>query len=125
MIDIFMTITDTSIGRMMGWAALEGGLSADTFGPSPALGQVVSIIEREAVQHGREIPAEDARVLAAFLEVAALGWRLFRSIGLTAAGVDPSTDADERVTSWLRVLARSVVVDEARSEPHQPSTDGA
>nr|MDT0667429.1 hypothetical protein [Micromonospora sp. DSM 115978] len=86
-IKIMMEVPGSSIGRMMGWAALEGDYPADVFGHSPALDQVVSVMMKEARQQGRELPEEQARLLAAFVQVTALGWRLFRSIGIAAAGV--------------------------------------
>ncbi|MBL7496385.1 helix-turn-helix transcriptional regulator [Frankia sp. CNm7] len=110
-VDIFLTIADGSIGRIMGWAALEGGYSVDgVFGHSPAQDQVAGIISREARQHDHEVPDEEARVFAAFLQVVALGWRLFRPIGLATAGVDPAAvDADALVTKWLHLLSDAVV----------------
>jgi AcrR family transcriptional regulator len=113
-VDIFLTIADGSIGRIMGWVALEGGYSADVFGPSPALRQVAGIIARDARAHGHEVPDDDARVFAAFLQLVALGWRLFRPIGLAIADVDPTAvDADALVTKWLHLLSDAVV----RGEP--------
>ncbi|MBL7489956.1 helix-turn-helix transcriptional regulator [Frankia sp. AgB1.9] len=109
-VDIFLTIADDSIGRIMGWVALEGGYSADVFGPSPALSQVAGIVARDARAHGNEVPDEEARVFAAFLQLVALGWRLFRPIGLSIADVDATAvDADALVTKWLHLLADTVV----------------
>ncbi|ONH58954.1 hypothetical protein CcI49_19785 [Frankia sp. CcI49] len=50
-IDIFLT-ADDSVGRIMGWAALEGD-PVDVFGPSPGLAQVASMMVRAARQDGR------------------------------------------------------------------------
>ncbi|ONH21746.1 TetR family transcriptional regulator [Pseudofrankia asymbiotica] len=121
-IDIFLTTSDGSIGRIMGWAALEGGYSADVFGHSPAQDQVAGIISREAHQHDREVPDDEARVFAAFLQVVALGWRLFRPIGLATAGVDPATvDADEMVTRWLHLLSDAFVHGQPTTSPAPPA----
>ncbi|MDT3441532.1 MULTISPECIES: TetR/AcrR family transcriptional regulator [unclassified Pseudofrankia] len=121
-VDIFLTTADGSIGRIMGWAALEGGYSADVFGPSPALEQVAGIISREARQHEREVPDEEARVFAAFLLVVSLGWRLFRPIGLATAGVDPTmVDADAMVTKWLHLLSEAFVLGQPAASPAPPA----
>ncbi|KPM52063.1 TetR family transcriptional regulator [Frankia sp. CcI49] len=106
-IDIFLT-ADDSVGRIMGWAALEGD-PADVFGPSPGLQQVASMMVRAARQDGLDLPEDEARLLAAFLQVVALGWRLFGSIGLTGAGVEATSDVDRRVREWMRTLVESVV----------------
>lgn len=121
-ISLFMTLPDDSIGRIMGWAALEGDYPAGVFGHSPALDQVASMMIREARQDGRAMPEEEARVLAAFIQVVALGWRLFRGIGLAAAGVEASADADRRVIGWLQMLAESVVHGQASDSVPAPAT---
>jgi AcrR family transcriptional regulator len=120
-IDIFMTTPDDSIGRIMGWAALEGDHPASVFGHSPALDQVTAVMVRQAERAGRTMPDDEARLLAAFLQVVALGWRLFRSIGLAGAGVDATTDADRQITAWLQELADSVV----HGHPTEPVTPPA
>jgi hypothetical protein len=53
------------------------------------------------------VPTEEDRLLAAFLLVTTMAWRLFKPIGLTSAGLDPAPDPerDEKVTEWLRQLA--------------------
>lgn len=116
-IDIFLT-ADDSVGRIMGWAALEGD-PADVFGPSPGLQQVASMMVRAAQQQGLDLPDDEARLLAAFLQVIALGWRLFGSIGLIGAGVRQTSDVDRRVREWMRTLVESVVRGEAEEEPRQ------
>lgn len=120
-VDIMMSVPDYSIGRIMGWAALEGDLPGDVFGHSPALDQVTAIIMREAAQHGREPSEEEARVLAAFIQVTALGWRLFRQIGLAAADAEAIADTDRQATAWLQMLAESVVRGDQTKDQAPPS----
>ncbi|MBX6389276.1 MAG: TetR/AcrR family transcriptional regulator, partial [Frankia sp.] len=125
-IDLFLAVPDDSIGRIMGWAALEGGYSADVFGPSPAQERIVSIIQQEAAANGRPMPAEEARILAAFLQVVALGWRLFRSIGMTTANVPAhaAADADRYVAGWLHQLTELVLRPGAPAEESRPGAPG-
>lgn len=119
-IALIMSLPDEhQIGRMIGWAALEGAYPGDVLGRSPALEHVARFARDESTRRGGEMADddEDARLFAAVLLVVALGWRLFRPIGLTSAGLDPSapTDYDERVTSWLQQLAHIVI--EGDDEP--------
>ena len=102
-----MSAPGTSIGRIMAWAVLEGGYPADVLGPSPALVHVAKLIGGHAAGEPVESPGDDDRLLAAFLLVATMAWRLFSPIGLTSAGLDPVPDSsrDEQVTQWLRQLA--------------------
>jgi hypothetical protein len=68
--------------------------------------QVAGIIAREARQHDRGLPEEEARVFAAFLVVATLGWRLFHPIALAISSVDhTAVDAEAIVTRWLNLMA--------------------
>jgi len=113
-IDLLMNMPAgrNNVGRMMGWTALEGAYPADVFGPSPALEQVAALMRREAAANGHEMPDDEARLLAAFLLVTSLGWRLFRPIGLTSAGLDAGEDhvgRDKQITEWLQQLTQLVI----------------
>lgn len=108
-IALMMSLPDEhQVGRMIGWAALEGAYPSDVLGRSPALEHVARLVENESGRREGSEADDDARLFAAFMLVVALGWRLFRPIGLTSAGLDPSApnDYDERLTSWLQQLAR-------------------
>jgi TetR/AcrR family transcriptional regulator, repressor for neighboring sulfatase len=106
-IGALMSAPGTSIGRIMAWAVLEGDYPADVLGPSPALEHVARLIAGHAAGGPPAAPGDDDRLLAAFLLVATMAWRLFSPIGLTSAGLDPAPDParDEKVTEWLRQLA--------------------
>jgi AcrR family transcriptional regulator len=110
-VSALMSAPDTSIGRIMAWAVLEGGYPADVLGPSPALEHVARLIAGHAAGAPPADPGDDDRLLAAFLLVTAMAWRLFSPIGLTSAGLDPAPDParDEKVTEWLRQLAATIV----------------
>jgi AcrR family transcriptional regulator len=109
-VSAFMSAPGTSMGRIMAWAVLEGGYPADVLGPSPALEHVARLIAGHDTGGPSADPGDDDRLLAAFLLVAAMAWRLFSPIGLTSAGLDPSPDPgrDEKVTAWLRQLATTI-----------------
>jgi AcrR family transcriptional regulator len=102
-----MSVPRTSIGRIMAWAMLEGDYPADVLGPSPALEHIARLIAGHPGGGPSAEPADDDRLLAAFLLVTAMAWRLFSPIALTSAGLDPASDPvkDEKVTEWLRQLA--------------------
>jgi AcrR family transcriptional regulator len=102
-VSALMSAPGTSMGRIMAWAVLEGGYPADVLGPSPALEHVARLIAGGP----QAAPRDDDRLLAAFLLVTAMAWRLFSPIGLTSAGLDPAPDParDDKVTDWLRQLA--------------------
>jgi TetR/AcrR family transcriptional regulator, repressor for neighboring sulfatase len=102
-----MTIPRTSIARIMAWAVLEGDYPADVLGPSPALEHIAKVIAGHATGGPPTAPTEEDRLLAAFLLVTTMAWRLFKPIGLTSAGLDPAFDPkrDEKVTEWLQQLA--------------------
>jgi AcrR family transcriptional regulator len=85
-----MSSPGMSMGRIMAWAVLEGDYPADVLGPSPALEHVARLIAGRAVGEPTADPDDDARLLAAFLLVATMAWRLFSPIGLTSAGLDRS-----------------------------------
>lgn len=106
-VDALMSAPGTSIGRIMAWAILEGDYPADVLGPSPALEHVARLIGGHTADEPVTSPGDDDRLLAAFVLVATMAWRLFSPIGLTSAGLDPAPDPsrDERVTEWLRQLA--------------------
>lgn len=109
---LIMALPDEhQVGRMIGWAALEGAYPGDVLGRSPALEHVARLVESQSVHRDGSTADEDARLFAAVLLVVALGWRLFRPIGLTSAGLDPSApnDYDDRLTSWLQQLARLAI----------------
>jgi TetR/AcrR family transcriptional regulator, repressor for neighboring sulfatase len=109
-IGVLMSAPGTSIGRIMAWAVLEGEYPADVLGPSPALEHIARVIAGHAAGGQPADPGDDDRLLAAFLLVAAMAWRLFSPIGLTSAGLDPAPDPvrDEKVTEWLRQLAARI-----------------
>jgi AcrR family transcriptional regulator len=106
-ITALMSIPGTSIARIMAWAVLEGDYPADVLGPSPALEHIAKVIAGHATGGPPTVPTEEDRLLAAFLLVTTMAWRLFKSIGLTSAGLDPAPDPtrDEKVTEWLQQLA--------------------
>ncbi len=106
-----MTIPGTSTARLMAWTALDGSYPADVLGPSPALEHIAEVIAGEATGGSSTEPREQDRLLAAFLLVASMGWRLFQSIGLTSAGLDPAPDPerDEQITEWLRQFAAMII----------------
>jgi AcrR family transcriptional regulator len=106
-ITALMDVPDNSIGRIMAWAVLEGDYPGDVLGPSPAAEHIAEVIAGHATGGPPTKPTDDDRLMAAFLIVAMLGWRLFQSIGLTSAGLDPAPDPerDRKVTEWLQELA--------------------
>jgi AcrR family transcriptional regulator len=109
-ITALMTNPRTSIARIMAWAVLEGDYPADVLGPSPALEHIAKVIAAHATG-GPTAPAEEDRLLAAFLLVTTMAWRLFKPIGLTSAGLDPALDPkarDQKVTEWLQQLATMI-----------------
>jgi hypothetical protein len=105
----------------MAWAVLEGGYPADVLGSSPAVDHIARVIAGHPTGEPPADPAEDDRLLAAFLMVTAMGWRLFSSIGLTSAGLDPSPDParDEKVTQWMQQLATLI------AGPSSPGQEGS
>jgi TetR/AcrR family transcriptional regulator, repressor for neighboring sulfatase len=104
-----MSVPDNSIARIMAWAVLDGDYPADVFGPSPALEHIAEVIAGHRKGRSPSKPREDERLMAAFLLVTMLGWRLFQSIGLTSAGLDPAPDPkrDRIIIEWLEQLASS------------------
>jgi TetR/AcrR family transcriptional regulator, repressor for neighboring sulfatase len=104
-----MSVPDDSIARIMAWAILDGDYPADVFGRSPALEHIAEVIAGHRNGGRPSEPREDERLMAAFLLVTMLGWRLFQSIGLTSAGLDPAADPDRDriVTGWIERLASS------------------
>jgi AcrR family transcriptional regulator len=106
-ITALMSNPRNSIARIMAWAVLEGDYPADVLGPSPALEHIAKVIAGHATGGPPTVPTEEDRLLAAFLLVTTMAWRLFKSIGLTSAGLDPAPDPrrDEKVTEWLQQLA--------------------
>jgi AcrR family transcriptional regulator len=120
-----MTNPRTSTARIMAWAVLDGGYPADVLGPSPAVDHIARIIAGHATGGPPADPAvlpdptEEDRLLAAFLIVTAMGWRLFSSIGLTSAGLDPAPDParDEQVTLWMQELATHIARRPADGNP--------
>jgi AcrR family transcriptional regulator len=85
---MLMTFGDGTTARLVAWAALGGTQSQDLFRDSPALDVLARLTVRDAAASGRDVTLEDARVLAALAMAVALGWRLFGSTALTAAGLD-------------------------------------
>jgi len=104
-----MSVPDDSIARIMGWAILDGDYPADVFGPSPALEHIAEVIAGHRDGGPPSEPREVDRLMAAFLLVTMLGWRLFQSIGLTSAGLDPAPDPqrDRIITDWIEQLVSS------------------
>jgi AcrR family transcriptional regulator len=85
---MLMTFGDGTTARLVAWAALGGTQSHDFFRDSPALDVLARLTVADAAASGRTLTLEDARVLAALAMTVALGWRLFGSTALTAAGLD-------------------------------------
>jgi len=85
---MLMTFGDGTTARLVAWAALGGAQSQDLFRDSPALDVLARLTVADAAASGRTVTLEDARVLAALAMTVALGWRLFGSVALTAAGLD-------------------------------------
>jgi AcrR family transcriptional regulator len=85
---MLMTFGDGTTARLVAWAALGGTESQDLFRDSPALDVLARLMVGDATAAGRDVSLEDARVLAALAMAVALGWRLFGSVALTAAGLD-------------------------------------
>jgi TetR/AcrR family transcriptional regulator, repressor for neighboring sulfatase len=104
-----MSVPDDSIARIMAWAILDGDYAADVFGRSPALEHIAGVIAGYRNGGPPSEPEEDDRLMAAFLLVTMLGWRLFQSIGLTSAGLDPAPDPDRDriINGWIEQLASS------------------
>lgn len=105
-----MTRPDASLGRIMAWVVLEGEYPADVLGPSPALNHIAEVIAGHATGGKPTAPTDDDRLMAAFLQVTALAWRHFQSIGLASAGLDtkPNKRRDEKVTAWLQQLGELI-----------------
>jgi AcrR family transcriptional regulator len=87
-VDLLMRRGDGTVARLIAWAALDGAGRGDVFGASPAVQLLADLAERDAAQRGTPITREQAQVFAALTMVTSLGWRLFGSIALTAAGLD-------------------------------------
>ncbi len=85
---MLMTFGDGTTARLVAWAALGPPQSQDLFRDSPALDVLARLMVSDAAASGRDVSLEDARVLAALAMTVALGWRLFGSVALTAAGLD-------------------------------------
>ncbi|HQV58148.1 MAG TPA: helix-turn-helix domain-containing protein [Ilumatobacteraceae bacterium] len=119
-----VTTGDSGIGRTMAWAALEGDYPADVFGQSAALDHIALLAAR---QRGTDVVGEDDRLLAGFLLMFALSWRLFSAIGLSSAGLN-SADAkrfEPRVLEWIQRFTETAVspADEPRPRPQSPPAD--
>jgi AcrR family transcriptional regulator len=108
---MLMAFGDGTTARLIGWAVLGGREEAEIFGNSPALEVLTSRLKADAAEHGTPLGDEDARVFAAFAMVTALGWRLFGTTALLAAGLDgggPDTYRGQ-VLSYLEALATNTV----------------
>jgi AcrR family transcriptional regulator len=106
---LLMTFGDGTTARLVGWAAMEGSQPAEAFRDSPALGVLARLMLADARAADVDLTADDARVFAALAMVIALGWRLFGSTALFAAGLDGSHPEryDETIGVYLEHLARA------------------
>jgi len=104
---LLMTFGDGTTARLIGWAALEGGRSAEVFRDSPALEVLTALMKADAKEAGTKLSNEDARVFVALAMVISLGWRLFATTALFAAGLDGSDPEryTEQVQGYLERLA--------------------
>jgi TetR/AcrR family transcriptional regulator, repressor for neighboring sulfatase len=107
---MLMTFGDGTTARLVAWAALGGTQSQDLFRDSPALDVLARLMVNDAAESGRDVSLEDARVLAALAMAVALGWRLFGSTALTAAGLDGTHPEryDERIRAHFAQLGTAV-----------------
>jgi TetR/AcrR family transcriptional regulator, repressor for neighboring sulfatase len=103
---LLVTIGDGKIGRVLAWAALEGRVPTEQFGPSPALAVLSDLYLRDATSAGIDASDEDARLLAAMAMTAVLGWRVLGAYALTSAGLDPNEA--ERYDARIRSLAQTL-----------------
>jgi AcrR family transcriptional regulator len=106
---MLMTFGDGTTARLVGWAVLSGMESEQLFRDSPALDVLAGLARADASRAGRKMSIEDARLFAAMAMVVALGWRLFGSAALSAAGLDGARPEryDERVREHLTALAEA------------------
>jgi AcrR family transcriptional regulator len=100
---MILSVGTGDIGRILAWAVLEGHDVTALVGLSPAL----SVLAERARQDGAIAETEvDASLVAAIVMVFTVGWRLFGSAALAAAGLDPTRQAEygERVAQYVRLL---------------------
>jgi TetR/AcrR family transcriptional regulator, repressor for neighboring sulfatase len=111
---LLMAFGDGTTARLVGWAVLGGRQDAEIFSQSPALEVLTSRLKADAADQGRPLKDEDARVFAAFAMVTALGWRLFGTTALLAAGLEGENPDAYRtlVLKYLELLARTTVESE-------------
>ena len=104
---LLMTFGDGTTARLVGWAALEGAQTDEMFHGSPALDVLAEFVIADADAAGRAVSMEDARVFAALAMVISLGWRLFGSTALAAAGLEGASSEryDSRIRAHLADLA--------------------
>jgi AcrR family transcriptional regulator len=104
---VLMTLGDGATARLIGWGALDGVQSTEALRDSPALAVLASLVLSDANDAGVDLPREDAQVFAALAMVIALGWRLFGSTALAAAGLEDTRPEryEHVVASYLRGLA--------------------
>jgi TetR/AcrR family transcriptional regulator, repressor for neighboring sulfatase len=125
---MLMASGDGTTARLIGWAVLGGREEAEIFGHSPALEVLTSRLRTDAAARGTHLRDEDARVFTAFAMVTALGWRLFGTTALLAAGLEGVNPETYRglVLSYLEVLARTAVeTSRLRPEAGTSPADGA
>lgn len=120
-VEVILTTGDSRIGRTMAWAALEGDYPADVFGQSAALDHLALLAAR---QRGSDEVTEDDRLMAGFLLIVSLSWRLFSAIGLTSAGLDASQakQFEPRVMEWIQRFTETAAAPAAEPQPRQPPT---
>jgi TetR/AcrR family transcriptional regulator, repressor for neighboring sulfatase len=111
---MLMAFGDGTTARLVGWAVLGGRQDGEIFSRSPALEVLASRLKADAADQGRPLPDDDARVFAAFAMVTALGWRLFGTTALLAAGLEGENPDAHRalVLKYLELLARTTVESE-------------
>jgi AcrR family transcriptional regulator len=111
---LLMAFGDGTTARLVGWAVLGGRQDAEIFGHSPALEVLTDRLKADAGDQGLPLSDQDARAFAAFSMVTAIGWRLFGSTALLAAGLDgkkPETYTG-LVLRYLEFLAENTVAAE-------------
>jgi AcrR family transcriptional regulator len=104
---LLMTFGDGTTARVLGWGALEGTQPADALRDSPALAVLAALMVSDARDAGVELTGEDAQVFAALAMVIALGWRLFGSTALAAAGLEDARPQqyEHLIAAYLAGLA--------------------
>ena len=105
-LDLLMRSGDGTTARLIGWAALEGRAAEPAFRALACSGGNRRIGQRDARVAGLALADEDARLFAALAMTIALGWRLFGTTALLAAGLKGPTDRQgKQIEELVRRLA--------------------